>query len=1336
MKNFYVGMDIGTNSVGIACTDEHYRLLRAYGKDLWAVRLFDEAVTAKDRRTKRTARRRLQRRKYRIEWLQTLFLPFLDDETFFIRMKSSQFHVEDKLTDGKFSLFFDEGYTDKEYYKQFPTIFHLRKALIEGKQKYDLRLYYLAIHHIIKYRGHFLFDGSMSDVHDISKLFEALNVALDEVFPDDHFSLDLDKSERFKQISFTVKGVNDRKKQLSSLYQINTSRGKELIALLAGGKASPQKLFDDTYAEEKSFSLSDMTDEAFEELRSIYGDDFTLLEAIRAICNYVSFEKILNGNENISDSMVALYEKHKTDLAFLKAFIKENFGQKGYNDFFKGTDKVCNYANYIGYTKKGGEKINVKKCSYDDFLKNLAKFLSAYKNDTSAKPIFDGIEDHTFLPKILNADNGLFPYQINLAELEKIIEHMITDYPETNEMAKKIIPLFLFRIPYYVGPLNAHGEHAWIVKKSGEQITPWNFEEVVDLAASNEAFMRRMTSKCSYLHSKDVLPKCSIYYQKFDTLNQINTMKIDEKPIPIQLKQDIYRDLFLVYPKVSIAKIKDYLIEKGYFPASEKKNISITGADGEFKCSMSSYIRLKAILGDLVDTNPDLCENIILWHTLNTDKKIVEDLIKRNYSSIKEVMDNLPKLKGITYFKDFGKLSKEFLMELCGGVDPVTGELYTILGELYNTNDNLNELLYDKKYNFLEVLKDENSGKTNDIDEMIDELYVSPAVKRGIRQSIKMMEEYVRAVGKVPDKIFIEVTREHEAKPERKESRKNQLLALYKELPQDMEDVKKMTAELNRAEITDAKLRSERLYLYFRQLGRCMYSGKPIALNELFGQTYDVDHIIPQSYTKDDSLTNKVLVLRDYNAKKTDIYPLPVGFSNQQAFWKLLADKKLIPQETYKRLTRTEPLTESDYRSFINRQKVITDQTVKAVAELLAQLYPDSKIVYSKASTVSEYKNRFGLIKCRETNDLHHARDAYMNIVIGNVYDVEVTEKFYLNRKGEQRTRNLKTLFYYSIDGAWDKETSLELVRATYRKTSMAVTRFSYINKGQFYDETIYPKGDDGIAFPKKGTGILSNTTYGGYKSPKTAYFCIVDSFDKKGNKLRTIEAIPVMIHYRSKNDPNAVLSYLSESLKEPKIVVPRIKIKTLFDFSGTKMYIAGITGTRILFHNATEWFTNGASDPFGNTDQYVNALIKLTDWEKNGKLSDDEKKQDSFLMDTNRFKDNKLSIDHESNLRLFDRIIAKLNEKQYQGFPAIASFIKNLVNGRDQFLTLTTLNQATVLLQIIRFMKCNAEKANLSLINGGSNCGTLRISKNVTDVPFNILHRSPCGLTERIEKF
>ena len=38
--NYFLGLDLGTSSIGWAVTDQNYRLIRAKGKDLWGVRLF------------------------------------------------------------------------------------------------------------------------------------------------------------------------------------------------------------------------------------------------------------------------------------------------------------------------------------------------------------------------------------------------------------------------------------------------------------------------------------------------------------------------------------------------------------------------------------------------------------------------------------------------------------------------------------------------------------------------------------------------------------------------------------------------------------------------------------------------------------------------------------------------------------------------------------------------------------------------------------------------------------------------------------------------------------------------------------------------------------------------------------------------------------------------------------------------------------------------------------------------------------------------------------------------------------------------------------------------
>ena len=73
MKDYFMGLDMGTGSLGWAVTDSGYCLCRAHGKDLWGIRLFESANTAEERRVFRCGRRRLDRRNRRIQLLQQIF---------------------------------------------------------------------------------------------------------------------------------------------------------------------------------------------------------------------------------------------------------------------------------------------------------------------------------------------------------------------------------------------------------------------------------------------------------------------------------------------------------------------------------------------------------------------------------------------------------------------------------------------------------------------------------------------------------------------------------------------------------------------------------------------------------------------------------------------------------------------------------------------------------------------------------------------------------------------------------------------------------------------------------------------------------------------------------------------------------------------------------------------------------------------------------------------------------------------------------------------------------------------------------------------------------------
>ena len=112
-SDYFLGLDIGTDSIGWAVTDPEYHILRRKGKALWGIRLFDAANTAAERRTFRTSRRRIQRRRQRIRLLQELFAEEMVklDPGFFQRLSDSAFWQEDKQEQQIYSLFTCENYT-------------------------------------------------------------------------------------------------------------------------------------------------------------------------------------------------------------------------------------------------------------------------------------------------------------------------------------------------------------------------------------------------------------------------------------------------------------------------------------------------------------------------------------------------------------------------------------------------------------------------------------------------------------------------------------------------------------------------------------------------------------------------------------------------------------------------------------------------------------------------------------------------------------------------------------------------------------------------------------------------------------------------------------------------------------------------------------------------------------------------------------------------------------------------------------------------------------------------------------------------------------------------
>lgn len=1342
-SRYYIGLDIGTDSVGWAATNPKYEILKFKGKLMIGSRLFDSANTAADQRLYRSNTRRLDRKKWRIQLLQELFAPEISkvDFGFFQRLKDSFLKDEDKAVFQKNMLFNDKNYNDKDYHRDFPTIYHLRKALIENKKEYDVRLVYIALHHLIKHRGHFLFQGSMSQAISFKEVFRTFKEA---VFSE--FELEINcKNEDELQSVLKNKHLSKKEKanKIMSLLDSDKTdkRLKGIIGLICGSKVSLNDIFGDSVQSEEPLKISFAEkpyDEVRPEIENALYEQCNTVDVFKAVYDWAILADILsegdfNGKNYLSVAKVKIYGKHKKDLEILKNIFK-SYSKSLYNQFFRSEKENDNYSAYIGSTKFDKEKISVKRCTQEVFYKRVLKILKEIELKSGCteniKYIQKEIEAQTFLPLQVTKDNGVIPYQVNEAEAQIILNNVSKYLEFLNDedsygltVKDKISKILTFRIPYYVGPLNQHSPISWMERKNNGVITPWNFEEMVDVKKSAENFILRMTNKCTYLVGEDVLPKNSLLYSEFMVWNELNNVKVKGQKLNIELKKKFFEYYFKNQKSVTKNKLFEFLKTEG---VTDINKDDISGIDqGVFKSSLASYLSFKNIFGNEIEkySVQQIAENCIRWITLYPDdRKMLKEIIRSNYDENQVSNEELEKIIRLK-FTGWGRLSKVFLTEI---YDDITQ--YNILTALKDTNDNLMQLL-SIKYTFSDNIEKFNSfnkecnNKFN-YENLVSGLMLSPSVKRPVWQTLLILKEITKIRKTQPAKIFIEVARGKESIPERKDSRKDKLLKVYDEFFKDkhnaeiIDEYSKDVAESLKAQDNTA-LRAQKLFLYYTQLGKCMYSGEAIDLASLNDvQKYDKDHIYPQSKTKDDSLDNLVLVKRELNAvKSNDIISADIR-KKMLWFWRFLYKNNLISTEKFNRLTRSTPLTNEELAGFINRQLVETRQATKIVANLLKELFPNTEIITVNAKAVSDFrKNQLQAVKVRSINDLHHAQDAYLNIVVGNVYYEKFTNDPLKWLNNENRNNySLNKMFDYDIrkkdEIVWlsGEEGSIKTVKAMYNKNNILYTRYATCNKGAFFDQQIKgPKDNPSIPL-KKGLDLK----YGGFKSVTPAYFALVESEDKKGAKQRSIEAVPLYLKKYFETTPQAFVEYcITEyKLKNPIVIIDKIKINSLIIINGYPMYLRGYSDKKILVQNAVQLKVDN------ETQTYLKRLEKYVNNNKDIKnlttISEKEK------------------ITKEDNLILYDILLQKQGNEIFKKRPA--SQLKFLMEARTKFIECTLEEECIILNEILHLMQCKAVLANLKLIGGPKEAGRMRFNKVISKKNKSVVlaNQSVTGLFEK----
>lgn len=1181
---YYIGVDIGTNSVGWAVIDENGYLLNKGKHHLWGSRLFDQAQTAQNRRNYRSSRRRYNKRKERIRLLQMIMSDMVleVDSSFFIRLEKTTFlDKEDKkaiLKDNykmNYNLFCDEDYNDKDYFKVYPTIYHLRKKLCESDEKADPRLIYLALHHIVKYRGNFLYEGQELHLEPSNKE-EDLKILFNMLSKNNDTTYDISD----EQIQFILKTVVEnisktaKVDECMSHLKLNSEDKKivkEFMRGLVGNKFNVSKLYmhEDLQFDDEDLKLQ-FSDKSYEEkimeYENVLEEKMEFIDLMQQFYSWIELSKIVGSDSqhaSISGAMVNIYERHREDLRTLKEVVLK-IGKKEYDEMFKPTSKnVVNYYNYVNPVACSGDKT-------DGFYKYVKKAIE--KSDDSRKDeILQKITNETYMLKQTSKNNAYIPYQMQKDELIKILDHQEKYYPVLKENRDKIISILEFRIPYYYGPLDGNKQFGWLIKKKGkenERILPWNHQEIVDVQETAAQFIKKLTNYCTYLPIEKVMPQKSLTCSMYEVLSEVNKIRIDGKLLPIDTKNRLIEDLFF---KRKTVKEKDLI---NWLKQNQLTVGEITGYQKEkaFSSSLAPWIDFREIFDEINDSNYDLIEKIIEDMTIFNEGSILKERLKKAYNLDQNKVKKIMKLK----YSGWSRLSKKLINGI--RADNKFGSSVSILDVMKESHMALMEIINDQDLGFKQIIEKENfKNETGSFEyEDIENLAGSPALKRGIWQTLQVIEEIKNYMGHEPKNIYIEFAREEQEKV-RTTTRVKKLKSIYNDIKNQL-DVhgKEVYSNLNKQD--EKSSIEKRLYLYYTQLGKCMYSGESLDIDKL--SDYEIDHIFPRTLTSDDSLDNLVLVKKKENQRKLDDLVLPLEIRNKmEVFWKKLYDNGLITQTKYYRLMRDE-FRRDQIDKFINRQLVETRQIIKHVANIIENHYEDTKVFTVRANLSHEFREKYGIYKNRNVNDFHHAHDAYIACIIGRYIQIRfpgLEAKYVYGQymQNVKKTKNnidkenhgfiINSMKYECIDEdtgevIWNPERILDYIKC-FNYRDVYITKKLDTNNRELFNVTILPSDKNSEKGKTKATipvnKLRSNVRkYGGFSGLQSD---IVAIEGKKGKKIdRRLINLPILLRYVSIEDQ---CKYIMENNKYSDIkIIKKIKKNQLIEIDGGLYYLSSAT--------------------------------------------------------------------------------------------------------------------------------------------------------------------------------
>ncbi len=551
-------------------------------------------------------------------------------------------------------------------------------------------------------------------------------------------------------------------------------------------------------------------------------------------------------------------------------------------------------------------------------------------------------------------------------------------YPEiTNTFIKEYISLLESRRMYYDGPGS---------KKSPTPYGQYFIGEDGNL--HHETMINKMRGRCTYLPEELRIAKMAYTADLFNLLNDLNNLQYPDKEtgemehLSEEDKHHFVDNFVKKGKRVTLTAIAKYL------DVEDEKLIRGVRVDLKSgKAIFTDFVGYKKLLKllkdiptpedffDQIDVLDDIAEILTAEKSLTRREEQLTDLFQKTYQDdLKEVTEALI---NDTSFKEYHALSKKAMQ--------------IIMPELWETSKNQMQLFTEHGFGKSRMEKLQ-SGSNIQFD---DEAILSTVAKRAHREAIKVTNAVRKKYGEMAY-VVVEMAREKNSDEERKK---------IAEVQRNQGKFEKKICDLLEVDnLKDLRLNGKQhlaLKLWDAQDGKCAYSGESIALSDIvydFTQ-FEVDHIIPLSYSFDDSQQNKVLVYRDENQLKGQLTPFQYFQSGKASrsfeefkveSLNLFKSHKISNKKLgYLLEQRDIQHDEEVQKDFINRNLVDTQYAMRSFSNSLRIFYQNhdipTKVLSIRGSFTAALRRRTKMHKDRDAGHFHHAIDALIVAAIGRM---------------------------------------------------------------------------------------------------------------------------------------------------------------------------------------------------------------------------------------------------------------------------------------------------------------------------------------------------------------